>query len=66
MAFSVFVLDCDEYKFFGAYDSESDAEAAIKNECLKWDCTPGDEEYEKLYKEFRKDFRIISPDMSVV
>lgn len=61
----MFVVDyCDEYKFFGAYFSESDAETAIDiavmDECLRCDCTPSHEEYEELYEYFRKCFKIVT------
>lgn len=60
--FTVSVLDCGEYKVFGTYSSESDAEAAIdtdvKNECLNSDCAPGDEDYDEMYQDFRNCFKI--------
>ncbi len=60
--FTVSVLDCGEYKVFGTYSNESDAEAAIdtdiKNECLNSDCAPGDDDYDEMYQDFRNCFKI--------
>ncbi len=58
----VFVMVDEEYVLFGTYQNKEEAECAIdidvKNNCLSCDCFPGDENYERVYKDFRDEFKI--------
>ncbi len=54
--------DDEEYKVFGTYQSEEEANEAIdldcQAECLNCDCSPDDEDYQVMFKDFRDAFKI--------
>ncbi len=54
--------DDEEYKVYGTYQSEEEANEAIdldcQAECLNCDYSPDDEDYQVMFKDFRDAFKI--------